>query len=186
VEPHLFIILVIGLSMDAFVVSIGKGLALRRATVRDAMVIALWFGIGHAVMTAIGYTLSESVHQYISEFDHWIIFGVLAYIAFNLIRDAFSKEEQDVGKETNAVSMFPLTVAVSLDAMAAGFAFASDGIGIVLGFAGLGLTAGLMSFGGVYLGNRIGRIYGRIATLAGAAILLIVGTIALLEGLGLF
>jgi len=88
VEPHLFIILVIGLSMDAFVVSIGKGLALRRATVRDAMVIALWFGIGHAVMTAIGYTLSESVHQYISEFDHWIIFGVLAYIAFNLIRDA--------------------------------------------------------------------------------------------------
>lgn len=184
-EFHLFIFLIIGLSMDAFVVAIGKGLALKKATVRDALIIALWFGIGHAVMTAIGYSLSESVHEHIEAFDHWIIFIVLAYIAANLIRDALSGDEHTVDEETRVKSMLPLTIAVSLDAMAAGFAFDADGIGLVTGFMGLGITAGLMSFGGVYLGNRIGAIYGKIATLAGAAILLTVGTLALLEGLGL-
>ena len=177
------ILLALGMSMDAFAVSIGKGLALKRATVRDAAIIGIWFGVFHGVMPFIGYALGESVYEHIRMFDHWIIFGVLAYIAVSLIRDALSGEEHTVDRETSPKSMLPLSFAVSLDALAGGLAFSAQRIDITLGAVNLGILAGLLSFAGVYLGNRIGSKYGKISSIAGAAILLVIGIMALYDGI---
>lgn len=167
--------------MDAFAVSIGKGLALKRASVRDAIIIALWFGAFHAMMPITGYYIGETVIDYIEKFAHWIIFAILAYLGGMLIRDALREEEHTEDKETGVSSMLPLSIAVSIDSLAVGIGLAAEEVNIVIGALNLGIVTGLMSFGGVFLGNRIGTRYGRIATVVGGVILLVIGTMAVIE-----
>ncbi len=180
-EEYLLLLMALGVSMDAFAVSIGKGLALKRARFRDAIVIAIWFGIFHAMMPIIGYYIGESVIDYIEGFAHWIIFGILGYLGFMLIRDALREEEHTEDKETGISSMLPLSIAVSIDSLAVGIGLAAEEVNIVVGALNLGVVTGLMSFGGVYLGNRIGTRYGRAAAIAGGAILIIIGVYAVIE-----
>ncbi len=180
-EEYVLLLMALGVSMDAFAVSIGKGLALKRASFRDAIIIALWFGIFHAMMPIIGYYIGETVIDYIEKFAHWVIFAILVYLGGMLIRDAIKDVGHTEDKETGISSMLPLSIAVSIDSLAVGIGLAAEEVSIIVGALNLGIVTGLMSFGGVFLGNRIGTRYGRVATFAGGAILVVIGSMAVIE-----
>ena len=189
------ITLAIGLAMDAFAVSVCKGLALRKITVGNAALVGLWFGGFQMLMPLLGFLLAHSFAQAIASFDHWIAFLLLAVIGGNMIREALSAEEEEVSGDLSARAMLLLAIATSIDALAAGislvagvslplfvdghFNFSSIWVAISL----IGLTTFLFSALGVKLGNRFGARHGKKAELTGGVILILLGLKILLEHL---
>ena len=183
---ELFLI-AIGLSMDAFSVSICKGLTTKRFSWRRALVCGLWFGFFQALMPVIGYFLGAQFQEMIEAYDHWIAFGLLFLIGANMIREAFSKKE---GASQNSSlgfrTMFLLAIATSIDALAVGFSFACIQVELWSSVAVIGLTTFVFSVLGVKIGNVFGSKYEKSAGVIGGIILILIGLKILLEHLGVF
>lgn len=181
------LILAVGLSMDAFAVSICKGLATRKVSVKEMVTAGLWFGGFQALMPAIGYFLGQAFAKVIKSYDHWVGFILLAIIGINMIKEALSDE--DGGEENDsfvAKTMFIMAIATSIDALAVGVTFAFLDVNLLIAISFIGVTTFLFSFAGVKLGNKVGSKYEKKAELAGGVILIIIGTKILLEHLGVF
>ena len=185
------LLLGVGVSMDAFAVSICKGLAMKRATVRGCMTCGLWFGGFQALMPTIGFFLGTLFADAIHAIDHWVAFALLAIIGINMLKELFEEEECDCCcEEQNAdlsvKTMFVLAVATSIDALAVGISLAMAGdvniwsAAIVIGLCTCGFSAA-----GVKIGNVFGGRYEKKAQLAGGVILILLGLKILLEHLGI-
>ena len=182
--------LAVGLSMDAFAVSICKGLAMRRITLGKAAVVGLWFGGFQAGMPFLGYLLGVQFRDRITAIDHWIAFVLLGIIGVNMIREAVSEKEEEPGCLQEEVSlavkdMFLLAVATSIDALAVGVTFAFLDVEILPAVSFIGVTTFLLSAVGVKVGNVFGTRYESRAELAGGVILILLGFKILLEHLGI-
>lgn len=177
-------VLAVGLSMDAFAVSICKGLALKKITAKKACLVGLWFGGFQALMPFIGYILGSQFEQYITAVDHWIAFVLLGIIGASMIKEALSKEEEEANDSLDAKTMFLLAVATSIDALAVGITFAFLQVGIVPAVSFIGIITFTLSSIGVKVGNIFGTKYKSKAELAGGIILIVIGVKILLEHLG--
>ena len=175
----------IALSMDAFSVSICKGLATKKFSLKTAIICGLWFGGFQALMPVFGYFLGAQFEHLIVAIDHWIAFGLLLLIGANMIREAVKGEEADQADSTTAFkTMFMLAVATSIDALAVGVSFAFLQVNIWISVLIIGVTTFFFSFGGVAIGNFFGSHYSKPAEITGGVILILLGTKILFEHLG--
>lgn len=174
----------VGLAMDAFAVSVCKGLAMQRMSWKKAAVIGAWFGVFQGLMPLIGYFLGFSFQKYITSIDHWIAFVLLAIIGGGMIKEAMSKEEEKADDSIGVKTMFLLAVATSIDALAVGITFAFLEVNIVLAVSLIAAVTFIISGAGVKIGNVFGMRYKAKAELAGGIILILIGLKILLEHLG--
>lgn len=179
-------ILAVGLAMDAFAVSVCKGLAMARCTVKKSMICGAWFGGFQALMPTLGYLLGYQFRSYITAVDHWIAFVLLGLIGLSMIREALSKDEEPENDSLDVKTMFLLAVATSIDALVVGitFAFLPD-TNIVAAVSFIGIITFIISSAGVKIGNVFGAKYRSRAELAGGIILIILGTRVLLDHIGI-
>ena len=179
----------VGLSMDAFAVSICKGLGVRQARLKEMATCGVWFGGFQALMPLIGFFLGALFYDAISAFDHWVAFGLLALIGINMLREAFSKEEECAecnGGDFSVKTMFVMAIATSIDALAVGISLAMAGnVNIWIAITFIGVITFLMSGLGVKIGNVFGAKFEKKAQMAGGIILVLLGTKILLEHLGI-
>lgn len=181
------LILAVGLSMDAFAVSICKGLAVKRIDMGKAGIVGLWFGGFQALMPMIGYFLGSRFSNAIQSVDHWVAFMLLSLIGANMIREALSKDE-DVGRDSGSLSfktMLMLAVATSIDALAAGITFAFLNVNIALAAGMIGCTTCIISMAGAKVGSVFGTKYKSKAELTGGVMLILLGLKILLEHTGI-
>ena len=178
-------ILAVGLSMDAFAVSVCKGLAMPKITVKKAAVVGIWFGGFQALMPALGYLLGSQFKDSITAIDHWIAFILLGIIGGNMIREACSGECEKENDSLDIKTMFLLAVATSIDALAVGITFAFLKVNIAAAVSFIGVTTFVISAAGVKIGNTFGTKYKSKAELAGGIILILLGLKILLEHLGI-
>lgn len=178
------VLIAVSLSMDAFAVSICKGLSARKLNWKQYLCIGLWFGGFQALMPAIGYFLGETFEAYIQSFDHWIAFVLLTIIGINMLREGFSKEKEKEDASFSPRTMFLLAVATSIDALAVGITFALlPGVNIAAAVALIGGTTFILSVLGLKAGNIFGAKYKSRAEIAGGVILILIGLKILLEHL---
>ena len=175
--------LAVGLSMDAFAVSICKGLAMRKATFGKCTIIGLWFGGFQALMPTLGFFLGTQFKDQITSIDHWIAFVLLGVIGANMIKESRSDEDEEADASLNVREMFMLAVATSIDALAVGITFAFLNVHIVPAALIIGVCTFLISFAGVKIGNIFGTKYKSGAELAGGVILILLGFKILFEHL---
>jgi len=180
---ELFLIAV-GLSMDAFAVSVCKGLAMPKCTFKKAAIVGLWFGGFQALMPAIGYILGAQFQEAIASIDHWIAFVLLALIGGNMIHEALDNDEEEADASLDVKPMFLLAVATSIDALAIGITFAFLKINIIPAVCFIGIVTFIISFAGVKIGNVFGARYKNKAEIVGGVILILLGLKILLEHLG--
>ena len=178
-------ILAAGLAMDAFAVSICKGLAMKKATMGKAAVAGLWFGGFQALMPVLGFLLGTQFRRQITAVDHWIAFVLLAAIGANMIKEACSDEEEIDDGSLNFKEMFMLAVATSIDALAVGITFAFLKVNIITAASIIGIITFVIAAAGVKIGNIFGTRYKSGAELAGGVILILLGARILLEHLGI-
>lgn len=182
------IAIAVGLSMDAFAVAVCKGLAAQKTTLKYYLIVGLWFGGFQALMPLIGYFLGSLFAGYIEAIDHWISFGLLVLIGANMIREAFSKKEEETDASLGFLSMLLLAVATSIDALAVGvtFSFDMEAAYIAPAVAIIGSTTFLISAVGVKVGSVFGAKYKSKAEFVGGVILILIGIKVLLTDLGVF
>ena len=183
-------LLAIGVSMDAFAVSICKGLAMQKAELKGMVTVGAWFGGFQALMPTIGFFLGTLFAAAIEAIDHWVAFVLLALIGVNMLKEALDKGEECGCEEQNAdlsvKTMFVMAVATSIDALAVGISLAmAGGVNIWLSVLLIGLTTFTTSAVGVKIGSVFGGAFEKKAEMAGGAILLLLGTKILLEHLGI-
>ena len=174
----------IALSMDAFSVSICKGLTTKKFSIKTAVLCGLWFGGFQALMPVIGYFLGVQFESLITNIDHWIAFGLLFLIGVNMIREAFGDEKDEKSSNNDTKTMFLLAIATSIDALAVGVTFAFLQVGIWKAILIIGITTFVFSFTGIAIGNFFGSKYSKPASIIGGVILILIGTKILLEHLG--
>lgn len=180
---ELFLIAV-GLSMDAFAVSVCKGLAMPKCTFKKAAIVGLWFGGFQALMPAISYILGAQFQEAIASIDHWIAFVLLALIGGNMIHEALDNDEEEADASLDVKTMFLLAVATSIDALAIGITFAFLKVNIIPAVCFIGIVTFIISFAGVKIGNVFGARYKNKAEIVGGIILILLGLKILLEHLG--
>ncbi len=186
--PAMIEILLISVSvaMDAFAVSIGKGLTVTRVRPVDVIKTALWFGGFQALFPLLGFFAANTFSKYVTAVDHWIIFALLAFIGGNMIREAFGEEGEN-SRETAQFDwrhMLPLAVACSIDAFAVGVSFAFMQVNIWFSVIVIGVVTGAFSAAGLYIGRVFGARWQKPAQIAGGAVLVLLGLKVLLEHLG--
>ena len=181
---ELFVIAV-GLSMDAFAVSICKGLSVRRLKPKHVLIVGLYFGGFQALMPLLGYFLGKQFQSLITSADHWIAFILLGLIGFNMIREARNGDEETLNDSMGVKAMLPLAVATSIDALAVGITFAFLQVQIAPAVSFIGVTTFLLSAAGVKIGNVFGMKYKAKAELFGGIVLILMGLKILLELLGI-
>ena len=186
------LLLAVGVSMDAFAVSICKGLAMKKATLKEELTCGIWFGGFQALMPTIGFFLGTLFADAIKAVDHWVAFVLLGIIGINMLKEALEKEEECCccGDEKNADmsvrTMFIMAVATSIDALAVGISLAMAGnVNIVLAALFIGVCTFSFSAVGVKIGNIFGGKFEKKAQLAGGLILILLGLKILLEHLGI-
>lgn len=184
---ELFLIAV-GLSADAFAVSVCKGLGMKHLNLGQAFVIALFFGVFQAGMPLVGWALGTQFERYITPVDHWIAFGLLTLIGGKMLWETF-RDGGETACPTDGRLDVPelvmLAVATSIDALAVGITFAFLRVSIVPSVVVIGLTTLVLSFVGVAVGNRFGARYEKPATIVGGIVLILIGVKILLEHLGI-
>ncbi|MCI2047048.1 MAG: manganese efflux pump MntP family protein [Faecalibacterium sp.] len=178
-------LLAVGLSMDAFAVSVCKGLAMQKVTVKNTCIVGGWFGGFQALMPAIGYFLGAMFQSYITSFDHWVAFLLLGIIGAGMIREAMAGEEEKADAALDVKTMLVLAIATSIDALAVGITFAFLEVNLLFAVVFIGATTFVLSAAGVKIGSVFGTKYKAKAELAGGIILILLGTKILLEHLGL-
>lgn len=176
--------LAVAVSMDAFAVSICKGLALQKIKLKQYVLVGLWFGGFQALMPVIGYFLGGKFMDKISAFDHWVAASLLAIIGLNMIREALSEDEEKVDKSLDIKTMFMLAVATSIDALAVGISLSVFDINIWLSVLCIGVTTFLFSAAGLKIGSLFGTRYKSKAEFVGGAILIVLGIKTVLEHTG--
>ncbi|MCI5722143.1 MAG: manganese efflux pump MntP family protein [Firmicutes bacterium] len=169
------IILAVGLSMDAFAVSICKGLSVRKLEIKHMALAGIWFGGFQALMPLIGYLLGSTFASYVQKFDHWIALILLAFIGLSMIKEAFGEDEEEVGDSFGAKTMFLMAVATSIDALAVGVTFAFLNVNVIFAVFTIGITTFIFSAAGIKIGNVFGLRFKSKAELAGGAILVLLG-----------
>ena len=180
------LLLAVGLSMDAFAVSVCKGLAMQKTDFKSCAVCGVWFGGFQALMPMIGYLLGSRFEKYIDAIAPWVAFVLLALIGGNMVREAFEEDEENA-KETADFDwkhMLPLAVACSIDAFAIGVSFAFMTLNIWISVIIIGITTGLFSAAGLYIGRAFGSRWQKPAQIAGGVVLILIGVKVLLEHLG--
>ena len=178
-----FLTLAVGLAMDAFAVSICKGLAMREKVLKKGIIVGLWFGGFQALMPTIGFFLGTQFKDQITSIDHWIAFVLLGLIGINMVKEALSNDEEQADDSIAVKEMFMLAVATSIDALAVGITFAFLNVHIVSAASMIGVCTFLISFVGVKIGNIFGTKYKSKAELAGGIILILLGFKILFEHL---
>lgn len=183
-------LLAVGLSMDAFAVSVCKGLAMKKATLKAEATCGLWFGGFQMLMPVTGFFLGSLFAEAIEAFDHWVAFGLLVIIGINMLKEALEKEDEsgddpEKDADLSVRTMFLMAVATSIDALAVGISLAMVGsVNIWLAAAFIGICTCLLSALGVKIGNVFGSRYEKKAEFAGGVILILLGVKILLEHLG--
>lgn len=177
-------VLAVGLSMDAFAVAISKGLAVSKIKFKHTLITGLWFGGFQALMPLIGYLLGVSFQKYITPVDHFIAFILLAAIGANMIKESFSKEENDSNADFGFKTMLIMAIATSIDALASGISFAVlPDVNIIAAISFIGACTFTFSAIGVKIGNVFGLKYKSKAEFTGGFILIILGLKILIEHL---
>ena len=179
------LILAVGLSMDAFAVAVCKGLALRKAGVRELLIPGLWFGAFQALMPLLGWLLGARFERYIVSVDHWIAFVLLAGIGANMLREALKEEESGEDASLAVKVMLPLALATSIDALVVGITFAFLQVRILPAVCFIGVITFLFSMAGVKIGSIFGERWRKGAEIAGGVILILLGLKILLQHLGI-
>ena len=177
------VLIAIGLAMDAFAVSICKGLSLKKMEWNKALLCGGFFGGFQALMPLIGYALGSSFQEMIESIDHWIAFVLLAIIGGSMIRDAL-RDEEDVKEGFDFKTMIVLAISTSIDALAVGVGFAFLKVNIWMSVAIIGIITFILSAIGVKVGSVFGTKFKNKAELAGGVILILIGFKILLEHLG--
>lgn len=177
------LLLGVGLSMDAFAVSVCKGLAVQRADKKTAVVCGLWFGFFQALMPVIGFFLGRIFADAIEAVDHWVAFGLLSIVGVNMIKEALEDEESSADADLSPKAMLPLAVATSIDALAVGVSLAMAEVNIWTAVALIGVTTFLLSAAGSLVGGVFGRKYEKKAEIFGGVTLILLGLKILLENL---
>ena len=170
--------------MDAFAVSIASGIAIKKLRIGHALTIALWFGIFQAIMPLLGWFGGVNLRDFLSGFDHWVVFGLLLFIGVKMIWEAFKIDP--IEKESNPLDiriLFTLSLATSLDALAAGVSFALLGIPVVLPVIIIGIVTFLISFTGVWVGDKGGHFFGKKMEIVAGIILVAIGIKVLMSHL---
>lgn len=190
------LLLAVGLSMDAFAVSVCKGLAIKQISFKKAAICGIWFGGFQALMPMIGYLLGAGFTGYITNITPWIAFVLLSLIGGNMVKEALSKNEEKADDSLGIKTMFTMAIATSIDALAVGVTFAcvpvvivptlNGLINTVIGVVLIGITTFILSCIGVKIGNVFGLKYKSKAELAGGIILICLGIKILLEYFGVF
>ena len=180
----------VGLAMDAFAVSVCKGLGMKKLNKKQAVVIGLYFGGFQALMPLVGWILGIQFQKYITSIDHWIAFILLGFIGGKMILEAVKEwNEEDIvevkDQPLDHRNMFVLAVATSIDALAVGITFAFLDYPIVEAITVIGITTFVISIGGVYVGNFFGNKYEKKAEFVGGLILVLLGVRILLTHLGI-
>ena len=173
-----------GLAMDAFAVSITSGITIKRLEINHALRIALFFGLFQAIMPIVGWLAGLSLRGFIAEIDHWIAFGLLSFIGCKMIYESITVQSNE--KQINPLNIYVLlmlSVATSIDALAVGVSFAFLKISILTPVIVIGTITFLLSFFGVFVGNRIGHFFENKIEIAGGLILIGIGAKILLEHL---
>lgn len=177
-------LLAVGLSMDAFAVSVCKGLSVKTLKPKHALLAGLYFGGFQALMPVIGYFAGSYFADIISSYDHWIVFLLLLLIGGNMIKEALDKEEENLNDSFDFKTMLLLAIATSIDALAVGVSFAFLKVNIVYAAAFIGVITFILSAVGIKIGNIFGTRYRAKAELAGGIILILIGLKVLFEHLG--
>ena len=181
------LLLAVGVSMDACAVSICKGLAMKRAGLKEGAICGIWFGGFQALMPLIGYFLGALFAQAIEKVDHWIAFSLLMFIGVGMLKEAFSDEEecqqcQENGADLSFKTMLVMAIATSVDALAVGISLAmAGGVNIFMSVGFIGITTFCFSCAGVKVGNIFGSRFEKKAQAAGGIILILLGTKILVE-----
>lgn len=169
--------------MDAFAVSICKGLSVEKLRLKHCLICGIWFGGFQALMPLIGYLLGSSFASLITAIDHWIAFILLGLIGANMIREALGKDEETVNDSFSAKTMLPLAVATSIDALAVGVTFAALRVNIAFAVTMIGITTFTFSAAGTKIGQVFGERFKSKAEIFGGIVLIVIGTKILIEHL---
>lgn len=178
------LLIAVGLSMDAFAVSICKGLSVKKLEPKHAMLVGLYFGGFQFLMPLIGWLLGFRFEELIGSVDHWIAFILLGLIGANMIKESFGKAEE-LSDDFRFKTMLMLAVATSIDALAVGISFAFLSVDILPAASLIGVTTFVLSAAGIYIGRAFGLRYKAKAEFAGGAILILIGIKILFEHLGI-
>lgn len=174
----------VGLAMDAFAVSICKGLAMRRMNYKKAIIIAAFFGVFQALMPALGYVLGTTFANKIAAIDHWIAFILLALIGANMIKEALSSDDDECQDDSLRLGdLIMLSIATSIDDLAVGITFAFFNVSLLLSVSMIGIITFIICVIGVKVGNVFGEKYKSKAELAGGLILIVMGAKILIDHL---
>lgn len=187
------VLLAVGLSMDAFAVSICKGLGMKKINLKVAVVLGLFFGGFQAGMPVIGWALGSQFMGIIGPIDHWIAFILLAFIGGKMLWEAFTEDEDEDederdGKDAEKIDLgeyLILAIATSIDALAVGISFAALSVDIMPAVSLIGITTFIFSVAGVAIGHTFGARYEKPATIVGGIVLILIGLKILLEHLGI-
>ena len=179
------VILAVGLAMDAFAVSICKGLAMKKVTLGKAAIVGLWFGGFQGLMPLAGYLLGVGFQSAIAAIDHWIAVVLLSFIGGSMIREALSSKEEESDESLAPKAMAVLAVATSIDALAVGVTFAFLQVNILLAVCLIAVITFVLSALGVKIGNVFGSRWESRAELVGGIVLIVLGFKILLEHLGI-
>jgi len=174
--------------MDAFAVSICKGLGMSRLNLKQAAVIATFFGGFQALMPVIGWALGSQLAPVVEPVDHWIAFALLAFIGGKMIWDAFHEDDEDDAEDADVLDLrelVMLAIATSIDALAVGVTLAFLQVDIAFSVAFIGITTFALSFAGVAIGHQFGSRWEKPSTIAGGIVLILIGLKILLEHLGI-
>lgn len=179
------IIITIGLAMDAFAVSICKGLSMKKMSWKKGLIIGGYFGFFQGFMPLIGYLLGVGFQSKVEAVDHWLALILLAIIGIDMIKDAFSKDTEEKNDSVDFKEMIVLAIATSIDALAVGITMAFLDVNIILAVLLIGIITFVISVIGVKIGNIFGDKYEKKAELAGGIILVLMGIKILVEHLGI-
>lgn len=175
----------VALAMDAFAVSICKGLSMKKINWKKAIIIGLYFGAFQALMPVIGYFLGTTLSGFVEKIDHWIAFVLLGIIGGNMIKESTDDEVEKRNDKVDFKTMLVLAIATSIDAMAVGVTFAFLKTNLVLAISIIGIITFIISVLGVIIGNKFGDKFQNKAELIGGIVLIIIGLKILLEHLGI-
>ena len=175
------LLIAIGVSMDAFAVSVAKGISARQMKMRYALQAGLWFGGFQALMPCIGYFLGLGFATFIGQWDHWVAWLLLTFIGANMVKESFSKDDDEVSGGWGFWHMLTLAVATSIDALAVGVSFAFLEMSVWMPVIVIGLTTMMFSVAGVLLGKKVGERFKSKAELVGGLVLIAIGVKILWE-----
>lgn len=173
----------IGLAMDAFAVSICKGLSMKKMNWKKAFIVALYFAIFQALMPTLGFFLGTNFKDVVTRIDHWLAFILLVAIGVNMLKEAFSKDNESFDDDVGLKTMIVLALATSIDALAIGITFAFFRVSLIFSVLMIGVITFIISFAGVKIGNKFGNKYEKKAEIFGGGILILLGIKILVEHL---